>query len=133
MVGERLVYNVSWSSFSSAARIEMEVVGQGQFYGQESYQLRSKVETLGQMRSLFGDIDNQYTSYVSLSNALPHRVVSAINQGQRKAEAVTVLDHSKQKATFSDDSTVSIRGGTYDLTSLDLRAAVAPAHRWLQV
>jgi len=117
-VGERLVYNVSWSSFQTAARIEMEVVGQGQFYGQESYQLRSKVETLGQMRSLFGEVDNQYTSYVSLSSAVPHRVVSAINQGQRRAEAVTVLDHSKQKATFSDDSTVSIRGGTYDLTSI---------------
>jgi len=118
VVGERLVYNVSWSSFQSAARIEMEVVGQGQFYGQESYQLRSKVETLGQMRSLFGDVDNQYTSYVSLSSAIPHRVVSAINQGQRKTEAVTVFDQSKQKATFSDDSTLSIRGGTYDLTSL---------------
>src|SRR5215510_11478374 len=117
-VGERLVYNVSWSSFSTAARVEMEVVGQGQFYGQESYQLRSKVETLGQMRSLFGDIDNQYTSYVSLNDAVPHRVVSAINQGHRKSEQVTVLDHSKQKATFSDESTVSIRGGTYDLTSL---------------
>ncbi len=118
VVGERLVYNVSWSSFSSAARIEMEVVGQGLFYGQESYQLRSKVETLGQMRSLFGDIDNQYTSYVSLNSVLPHRVVSAINQGQRKSEEVTLFDHSKQKATFSDDSSVSIRGGTYDLTSL---------------
>ncbi|HKQ78227.1 MAG TPA: DUF3108 domain-containing protein [Blastocatellia bacterium] len=118
VVGERLVYNVSWSSFQSAARIEMEVVEQGQFYGQESYQLRSKVETLGQMRSLFGDVDNQYTSYVSLSSAIPHRVVSAINQGQRKTEAVTVFDQLKQKATFSDDSTLSISGGTYDLTSL---------------
>ena len=118
VVGERLVYNVSWSGFPSAARIEMEVAEQGQFYGQESYQLRSKVETLGQTRSLFGDVDNQYTSYVSLNDAVPHRVVSAINQGRRKSEQVTVLDHSKQKATFSDESTLSIRGGTYDLTSL---------------
>ncbi|MGH9768212.1 MAG: DUF3108 domain-containing protein [Blastocatellia bacterium] len=118
VVGERLVYNVSWSNFPSAARIEMEVAGQGQFYGQESYQLRSKIETLGQVRSLFGEVDNQYTSYVSLSNALPHRIVNAIRQGQRQSEDVTVLDHSKQKATFSDDSAVSIRGGTYDLTSL---------------
>src|SRR5215475_11767313 len=125
-VGERLVYNVSWSSFSTAARVEMEVVGQGQFYGQESYQLRSKVETLGQMRSLFGDIDNQYTSYVSLSTAVPHRVVSAINQGQRKSEEVTVFDHSRQKATFSDASTVSIRVGTYDLTSLIYGLRLSP-------
>jgi hypothetical protein len=118
VVGERLVYNVSWSSFTTAARIEMEVAEQGQFYGQESYQLRSKIETLGQMRSLFGGVDNQYTSYVSLIDAVPHRVVSAINQGQRKTEGVTILDQSKQKATFADDSSISIRGGTYDLTSI---------------
>ncbi|MGE0130154.1 MAG: DUF3108 domain-containing protein [Blastocatellales bacterium] len=118
VVGERLVYNVSWSSFPSAARIEMEVAGQGQFYGQESYQLRSKLETLGQVRSLFGDVDNQYTSYVSLSNAVPHRIVTAIHQGQRQSEEITILDHSKQKATFSDDTTIPVSGGTYDLTSL---------------
>src|ERR687887_20633 len=42
VVGERLVYNVSWSSFTTAARVEMEVAAQGQFYGRESYQLRSR-------------------------------------------------------------------------------------------
>jgi hypothetical protein len=118
VVGERLVYNVSWSSFPSAARAELEIAAQGQFYGRESYQLRSRVETLGQVRSLFGDVDNQYTSYVSLSDALPHRIVSAIHQGQRRSEEVTVFDHSNQKAIFSDDSEVSIRGETYDLTSI---------------
>jgi hypothetical protein len=118
VVGERLVYNVSWSGFPSAARLEMEVVAQGQFYGRESYQLRSRVETLGQVRSLFGDVDNQYTSYVSLSDAVPYLVVSAIHQGQRRSEDVVVFDRSKQKALFSDDSSVSIRDETYDLTSL---------------
>src|SRR5215510_12793318 len=118
VVGERLIYNISWASFPSAARIELEVAGQGQFYGQESYQLRSKVETLGQVRSLFGDVDNQYTSYVNLSTATPHRVVNTIHQGQTQSEEVTILDQSKQKASFSDDVTVSIPGGTYDLTSL---------------
>jgi len=118
VVGERLVYNVSWSGFPTAARLEMEVVAQGQFYGRESYQLRSRVETLGQVRSLFGDVDNQYTSYVSLSDAVPYLVVSAIHQGQRRSEDVIVFDRSKQKALFSDDSSVSIRDETYDLTSL---------------
>jgi len=118
VVGERLVYNVSWSSFPSAARVEMEVAAQGRFYGRESYQLRSRVETLGQVRSLFGDVDNQYTSYVSLSDAVPYRVVNAIHQGQRRSEEVIVFDRSKQKAVFSDDSEVSIRDETYDLTSL---------------
>jgi hypothetical protein len=118
VVGERLVYNVSWSSFPSAARVEMEVAAQGQFYGRESYQLRSRVETLGQVRSLFGEVDNQYNSYVSLSDAVPHLAVSAIHQGQRRSEEVVVFDRSKQKALFSDDSAVPIRDETYDLTSL---------------
>ena len=118
VVGERLVYNVSWSGFPSAARLEMEVVAQGQFYGRESYQLRSRVETLGQVRSLFGDVDNQYTAYVSLSDAVPYLVVSAIHQGQRRSEDVIVFDRSKQKALFSDDSSASIRDETFDLTSL---------------
>jgi hypothetical protein len=118
VVGERLVYNVSWSSFPSAARVEMEVAAQGQFYGRESYQLRGRVETLGQVRSLFGEVDNQYTSYVSLSDAVPHLAVSAIHQGQRRSEEVVVFDRSKQKALFSDDSAIPIRDETYDLTSL---------------
>jgi Protein of unknown function (DUF3108) len=118
VVGERLVYNVSWSSFPSAARVEIEVVAQGQFYGKESYQIRSRVETLGQVRSLFGDVDNQYTSYVGLSDAVPHRIVSAIHQGQKRSEEMVVFDQLKQKAIFSDESEVSIQSGTYDLPSL---------------
>src|SRR5436190_23207298 len=64
-VGERLSYNVSWADFATAARLEMEVVERGIYFGQDSYQIRAKVETLGQVRSLFGDIDHQYTSYVT--------------------------------------------------------------------
>ncbi|MBO0858382.1 MAG: DUF3108 domain-containing protein [Chloracidobacterium sp.] len=118
IVGERLVYNVSWSNFPSAARVEMEVAAQGRFYGRESYLLRSRVETLGQVRSLFGDIDNQYTSYVSAGDTLPHRAVSAIHRGQSRSEEVVIFDHSKRKAIFSDESVVPIRDETYDLTSL---------------
>src|SRR5262245_52710529 len=55
-VGERLVYSVSLVGFPTAARIESEVVERGRFFGQESYQIRTKVESLGQVRSLFGEI-----------------------------------------------------------------------------
>jgi hypothetical protein len=96
----------------------MEVAAQGQFFGQESYQLRTRVETLGQVRSLFGDIENQYTSYVSLKNAVPHRLVSSINQRQKRVEEITLFDQSKRQATFSDESTIKIPSETYDLTSL---------------
>ncbi len=96
----------------------MEVSDRGQFFGQESYQIKTKVETIGQVRSLFGEIDNQYTSYVNVNNAVPHKVVNSIRQGQRQAEETVVFDQSRQQAIFSDDTTVSIEAGTYDLPSL---------------
>jgi hypothetical protein len=96
----------------------MEVVGQGQFFGQESYQLRTKVESLGQVRSLFGDIDNIYNCYVSLRNAVPHRMVSSIRQGQKQSEEITIFDKSKREAVFPDEGRMAIPNETYDLTSL---------------
>lgn len=117
-VGEHLTYNVTWSEFATAARVEVEVVGQGVFFGQDSYQIRTKFETLGQVRSLFGDIDHQYTSYVNPKTAVPHRLVSSIRQGKKQEEETIVFDQSKQQAAFSDESTVPIQQGTYDLNSL---------------
>lgn len=117
-IGERLAYNVSWADLPVAARAEMEVVGQGVFFGQESYQLRAKLETVGQMRSLFGELDNQYTSYVSLKNALPHRAVNSLRQGIKQTEETVVFDHAKKQAIFADDSTLTIQADTYDITAL---------------
>lgn len=117
-VGERLNFNVSWSNFPTAAIVEIEVTERGLYFGQDSFQIRTKVETTGQVRSLFGEIDNQYISYISPNNAVPHRVVNSIRQGQRQAEETIILDQSKQQAIFPDDSTVAIPAGTYDLTSL---------------
>ncbi|HEX8999124.1 MAG TPA: DUF3108 domain-containing protein [Blastocatellia bacterium] len=117
-VGERLTFNVNWSDFATAARIEIEVVEQGVFFGQDSYQIRTKLETLGGVRSLFGDIDHQYTSYVGPKTALPHRLISSVRQGKKQIEDTVILDQSRQQATFSDESTLTIPQGTYDLGSL---------------
>src|SRR5215210_640777 len=37
--GERLTYNVAWSEFATAARLELEVVERGIFFGQDSFQI----------------------------------------------------------------------------------------------
>ncbi len=117
-VGERLTFNVTFSDFATAARLEMEVVEQGVFFGQDSYQIRTKAETLGQVRSLFGDIDHQYVSYVNTKTAIPYRLVSSIRQGTKQTDETVIFDQPKETATFSDESIVSITRDTYDITSL---------------
>lgn len=117
-VGERLVYNVAFSEFAVAGRIELEVVEQGNFFGQDSVQIRTKAESLGQVRSLFGDIDHQYTAYVNPRTAIPYRVVSSVRQGKTQTDDTVIFDQSKGQATFSDESSISISQGAFDLTSL---------------
>lgn len=117
-VGERLVYNVAWASFPTAARVEMELVEKGQFFGQDSYQISTRVETIGQVRSLFSQIDNQYTTYVNSQTALPYRIISAFRQGEKQVVETALLDQARQQAIFSDESTIPVPSGTFDLPSL---------------
>ncbi|MBO0722142.1 MAG: DUF3108 domain-containing protein, partial [Blastocatellia bacterium] len=102
VLGERLVFNVSYLNFPTAARLEMEVADQGQFFGQESYQIRTKVQTMGQVRSLFAVIDNQYISYITPGTAIPIRVVNILRQGAMQSEETIVLDQTERQATFPD-------------------------------
>ncbi|MGH9839577.1 MAG: DUF3108 domain-containing protein [Blastocatellia bacterium] len=126
VVGERLVYGVSLVGFPNAGRLEVEVAERGLFFDHESYQIRAKVESLGQVRSLFGELDNQYTSYVNVNTALPHRVITSARQGPARTEETVILDQSKKQALFADDSTVEIPGETHDLLSLAFALRLRP-------
>jgi hypothetical protein len=117
-IGERMVYGVSLVGFPTAGRIEMEVVDRGSFFGVESYQIRTKVESLGQVRSLFGDIDSQLFSYAALKTALPHRFIQTSQNGLSPSEETVTIDQAKRKATFSDESSIALTGETYDIPSL---------------
>lgn len=118
VVGERLVYGISLPGFPNAGRLEMEVAERGSFFDHESYLFRAKIESLGAVRSLFGELDNQYTTYVRVNTSLPHRAIVTAQKGQTIIEETIVLDHAKKQASFSDDNTVAIAGETHDLLSL---------------
>ncbi|MBK7598589.1 MAG: DUF3108 domain-containing protein [Acidobacteria bacterium] len=117
-IGEHLSYNITWSSFPVSARLDMEVAERGQFYGLDSFQVTTKLETLGQVRSLFGEIDDQYTSYISTKTGIPYRSVNSIRHGQKQSEETIVFDYSSQQAIHSDQSMTAIQPGTFDLTSM---------------
>jgi hypothetical protein len=118
VVGERLRFNVSWSNFVTAARLELEVADRSAFFGQDGYQLRTKVETLGYVRSLFAEVDNQYTSYVDAQSLLPYRVENSTRQGLKQDDDSIIFDQARHTARFADGSQVSIPPHTYDLPSL---------------
>ena len=116
--GECLSFYVSWASFTTAARLDLEVVDEGAFYGRDGYQLRARISTMDQVRSVFMAIDNQYTSYVHAGTLLPHRVESSIRQGTSTIDDVMSVDQQARQARFSDDSQRTLNGDAYDLVSL---------------
>jgi hypothetical protein len=118
VVGERLLFNVTWMNFPTAARLEMEVAEQGQFFGQESFQIKTKVETTGRVRSLFAIIDNQYTSYINPNTAIPFRIANLIREGQKQAEETIILDQTERQAAYTDGTRLPIPAGIYDLPSI---------------
>ncbi len=117
-VGERLLFNVTWLNFPSAARLEMEVAEQGQFFGQESFQIKTKVETTGRVRSLFALVDNQYTTYINSNNAIPFRLVYLTREGQKQSDETVILDQAEQLATYTDGTKLTVPAGIYDLPSI---------------
>lgn len=121
--GERLVFNVSWSNVPSAARLEIETSARGTFYGEESYGLKTRVQTLNG-GWLLGDIDNLYSTYVGAASGLPFRLINWLRQGRgevRQIEETIRIDQTGQTASLSTGSAreqMTIPTGTLDLPSL---------------
>ena len=117
-IGEKLSFNVSWANFVTAARMEMEVTGQGAFFGQQGYQLRTKVETLGYVRTLFTEVDNQYTSYIDAKTMLPYRADNTTRQGKTNEDDTISIDQQRRIARYADSSEIALPSDTFDLPSL---------------
>lgn len=116
--GERLTFNVSWSSFVTAARMELEVADRGAFFGQEGYQLRTRVETVGYARSLLADVDEQYNSYVDARTMLPYRLETSSRRGRNRSEELITLDQTRNSVRYSDGSEITTPGNAWDFSSL---------------
>lgn len=117
-VGEKLSFNVSWANFVTAARLEMEMTGQGAFFGQQGYQLRTKVQTLGYVRTLFTEVDNQYTSYIDAKTFLPYRADNNTRQGKTNEDDTISIDQQRRMARYGDNSELALSADTFDLPSL---------------
>lgn len=108
-VGERLTYNISFSSFNSAAHAQLQVLARGIFFEREGVQLRAHLATTGIISAALFAMDNDYLSYVDPQTGSPYRSQQIIRDGSREAEA------------FRD-----LTGGNFDLVSALYRMRALP-------
>ncbi|HZI18747.1 MAG TPA: DUF3108 domain-containing protein [Pyrinomonadaceae bacterium] len=125
-VGERLTYNVSFSSFPTAAHVRLEVAGRGQFYGREGVELRAHVETLGVVNAALYAVNNDYVTFVDPATGLPYRSLQSIREGARTEELSSDFNDPGGVSAIPPKQTAGALPGSFDLISALYRARALP-------
>jgi hypothetical protein len=123
-VGEKLTYNISYSSFPSAAHAEFEVVSRGVFYGRDAIQLRGHLETTGVVNVALFAINNDYVTYIDPETGLPFRSQESARDAMSSAEASH--DFSQPAGNEAIPPKVTALGGVFDFLSAFYRARALP-------
>ncbi|HTU35596.1 MAG TPA: DUF3108 domain-containing protein [Candidatus Acidoferrum sp.] len=82
--GEKLDYNISWSSFSTAASAELSIPEQRILYGWQTWHFRATAHTEGPVRTLF-PIDDELDSYTDAATFESHIYQTYLNELGRKS------------------------------------------------
>jgi len=125
-VGERLTYNVSYSTFVSAAHVELLVASSGKFFNRDGIELRAHVETTGVVNVALYAINNDYTAYVDPQTGLPFRVQQVVREAGRTTEAGADYNQPAGAAAIPPRLATGEFPGTYDLLSALYRVRAMP-------
>ena len=123
-VGERLTYNVAFSSFPDAAHVELEVVSRGSYFGREAIQLRAHVETTGVINVALFAINNDYVTYIDPGTGLPFRAEETARDAIKAASSVDDFNQPAGNEAIPPQQKGS--QGTYDFVSAFYRARALP-------
>lgn len=84
-VGEKLNYNVSWSSFSAAASVELSIPERRDLYGWQTWHFRAIAHSMGSVRTLF-PIDDEIDSYTDETTFESRIYQTYLNELGRKSD-----------------------------------------------
>lgn len=123
-VGERLTYNVSYSSFPSAAHAEFHIVSRGMHFDRDAIQIRAHIQTMDVVNVALLAVNNDYTTYVDPLTGLPFRSEETVRDATKSDESVRDLNQPAGNEAIPPKQ----RGfpGTYDLLSAFYRARALP-------
>lgn len=123
-VGERLTYNVSYSSFPSAAHAEFHIVSRGVHFDRDAIQLRAHVQTTGVVNVALLAVNNDYTTYIDPLTGLPFRSEETVRDATKSDASVRDLNQPAGNEAIPPKQ--KSFPGTYDLLSAFYRARALP-------
>jgi hypothetical protein len=124
-VGERLTYNVSFSSFISAAHIELLVAARGNFFGRDAIQLKGHIETTGMINAALFAVNNDYITYIDPAGGTPFRGQQILRAASRTSDTSADFNQPAGVAALPAKRTGEFPG-TYDFLSAIYRIRSLP-------
>lgn len=122
--GEKLDYNVAWSSFTTAASVELSVPEQRDLYGWHTWHFRATAHTLSPVRTLF-PIDDEFDSYTDAATFESRVYQNYLNEMGRKLDRTWNFIAEGQTPRAPGPAVVVMAGtrdplgALYDLRSVD--------------
>lgn len=117
-VGEKLEYEVSWSSFIVAGELLLETKERRAVDGVDAYHVTAQAQSVGLVNLTVLKVKDNYDSYINAATLQPFRAEKNSRRGKKRQQGSLLLDQQNGKATLEDGRTLEIPQGTYDLASL---------------
>jgi len=96
-IGEKLNYNVSWATFSTAASVQLSVPERRELFGWGTWHFRASAHTLSPVRSLIA-VDDQFDSYTDTTTLESRQYETYLNEMGKKQDQVLHLLPEGQSA-----------------------------------
>lgn len=117
-VGEKLNYEVSWSSFLIAGELTIETKDRRSFEGVEGYHVSAQARSVGLVSAVVYKVNDVYESFLDAGTLQPFRADKRSRHGKKTSESSVILDQAKRTAKLSSGKTIAIPPDTYDLAGL---------------
>jgi hypothetical protein len=118
VVGERLEYEVSWSSFIVAGELVLETKERRDFEGVDGFHVSALAQSVGLVNLTVLKVKDNYDSFINAATLQPFRAEKNSRRGKKRAQGSMVIDQQNGKATLEDGRSIAIPQSTYDLASL---------------
>ncbi len=121
-VGERLVYDVSWSNYVSAGTVVLNVQAKRPSYQSTAYYVIAEATTTGLLSQLY-TLYYKADTLIDVYTMLPQRGSLFSREGSRQRMKTTTFDHARTRARFEMQTTskmakdVALGVATQDLVS----------------
>jgi len=116
--GERLSYDVSWSSFVVAGELTVETKGREPYLGTDAYHVTARAESVGPVKAFVYKVNDLYDSFIDASTYKPVHAEKHSQHGKKREQTSITLDPEGHTARLTDGHSVQVPTDTYDMASL---------------